>query len=63
MKLATRKMRAPVIILCKCKFNLGGEEKCRTVEGRIDNEQGISESLLQKGDRMLGDIFWHYNIF
>jgi len=45
----------------KCKFNLGDEEKCHVVEGRIDNERGISKFFSPKGDGMLpGDIVWHF---
>lgn len=43
----------------KCKFNLGDEEKCHIVEGRIDNERGTSKFFSPKGDGMLpGDIVW-----
>jgi hypothetical protein len=45
----------------KCKFNLGDEEKCHIVEGKINNECGISKFFSPKGDGMLpGDIVWHY---
>ena len=45
----------------KCKFNLGDEEKCHIVEGRVDNEHGISKFFSPKGDGMLpGDIVWYY---
>jgi hypothetical protein len=45
----------------KCKFNLGDEEKCHVVEGKIDNEHGISKFFSPKGDGMLpGDIVWHH---
>ena len=45
----------------KCKFNLGDEEKCHVVEGKIDNEHGISKFFSPKGDGMLpGDIVWHF---
>jgi hypothetical protein len=45
----------------KCKFNLGDEERCHIVEGRIDNESGISKFFSPKGDGMLpGDIVWHF---
>ena len=45
----------------KCKFNLGDEEKCHIVEGRINNEHGISKYFSPKGDGMLpGDIVWYY---
>jgi len=45
----------------KCKFNLGDEEKCHVVEGRIDNERGVSQFFSPKGDGMLpGDLVWHF---
>ena len=45
----------------KCKFNLGDEGKCHIVEGKIDNELGISKFFSPKGDGMLpGDIVWHH---
>src|SRR5581483_5518588 len=45
----------------KCKFNLGDEEKCHVVEGKINNERGISKFFSSKGDGMLpGDIVWHF---
>jgi len=45
----------------KCKFNLGDEYKCHIVEGKIDNEKGISKFFSPKGDGMLpGDIVWTY---
>jgi hypothetical protein len=45
----------------KCKFNLGDEGKCHIVEGKIDNERGISKFFSPKGDGMLpGDIVWHF---
>lgn len=45
----------------KCKFNLGDEGKCHVVEGRIDNERGISKFFSPKGDGMLpGDIVWEH---
>lgn len=45
----------------KCKFNLGDEDKCHIVEGKIDNEKGISKFFSPKGNGMLpGDIVWTY---
>jgi hypothetical protein len=45
----------------KCKFNLGDEEKCHVVEGRINNERGTSKFFSPRGDGMLpGDIVWHF---
>ncbi len=43
----------------KCKFNLGDEGNCHIVEGKIDNERGISKFFSPKGHGMLpGDIVW-----
>ena len=45
----------------KCKFNLGDEKKCHIVEGRINNERGVSKFFSPKGDGMLpGDIVWEH---
>jgi hypothetical protein len=45
----------------KCKFNLGDEEKCHVVEGRINNERGTSKYFSSRGDGMLpGDIVWYH---
>lgn len=56
---ASQKKSSTVCV--KCKFNLGDEEKCHVVGGRIDNEQGVSKFFSPKGDGMLpGDIVWHY---
>jgi hypothetical protein len=45
----------------KCKFNLGDEGKCHVVEGKINNEKGVSKFFSSKGDGMLpGDIVWMY---
>lgn len=45
----------------KCKFNLGDERRCHVVEGRINNERGISKFFSPKGDGMLpGDLVWKY---
>jgi hypothetical protein len=45
----------------KCKFNLGDEEKCHVVQGRVDNDRGISKFFSPRGDGMLpGDIVWHH---
>jgi hypothetical protein len=45
----------------KCKFNLGDEGKCHVVEGKINNEKGISKFFSPKGEGMLpGDIVWMY---
>lgn len=45
----------------KCKFNLGDEKKCHIVEGKINNEYGISKFFSPKGMGMLpGDIVWDY---
>lgn len=43
----------------KCKFNLGDEGKCHVVQGKINNEKGISKFFSPRGDGMLpGDIAW-----
>src|ERR671918_2256951 len=45
----------------KCKFNLGDEGNCHVVEGKINNEKGISKFFSPKGDGMLPrDIVWIY---
>ena len=45
----------------KCKFNLGDERSCHIVEGKINNEHGISKFFSPKGDGMLpGDIVWNF---
>ena len=45
----------------KCKFNLGDEEKCHVVRGKIDNERGLSKYYSPKGVGMLtGDIVWKH---
>ena len=45
----------------RCKFNLGDEEKCHIVEGRVDNQRGISKFFSPRGDGMLpGDIVWRH---
>jgi hypothetical protein len=45
----------------KCKFNLPAEQLCHIVEGKIDNEHGISRYFSPRGDGMLpGDIAWHH---
>jgi hypothetical protein len=45
----------------KCKFNLGDEEKCHVVQGKIDNEHGMSKYYSPKGIGMLpGDIVWEH---
>ena len=43
----------------KCKFNLGDEGRCHLVNGKINNDKGISKFFSPKGDGMLpGDIVW-----
>jgi hypothetical protein len=45
----------------KCKFNLGDEERCHVVRGKIDNEHGMSKYYSPKGVGMLpGDIVWEH---
>jgi hypothetical protein len=45
----------------KCKFNLSDEKNCHIVEGKINNEYGISDFFSPKGDGMLpGDIVWDF---
>lgn len=45
----------------KCKFNLPAEQLCHIVDGKIDNEHGISRYFSPRGDGMLpGDIAWHH---
>lgn len=45
----------------QCKFNLGDEEKCHVVRGKIDNEHGMSKYYSPKGAGMLpGDIVWEH---
>lgn len=45
----------------RCKFNLGDEGKCHIVDGRIDNEHGVSKFFSPKGVGMLpGDIVWEF---
>lgn len=45
----------------KCKFNLGDEEMCHLVGGKINNTKGLSKFFSPKGDGMLpGDIVWTY---
>lgn len=45
----------------KCKFNLGDEQRCHVVSGKVNNEHGISNFFSPKGDGMLpGDIVWRY---
>ncbi|SRR5579875_3575213 len=44
----------------KCKFNLGDENKCQIVAGKI-NDNGISKFFSPKGSGMLpGDIVWEF---
>ena len=43
----------------KCKFNLGDEQRCHLVAGKVNNEKGISNFYSPKGHGMLpGDIVW-----
>jgi hypothetical protein len=45
----------------KCKFNLPAEKLCHIVEGRVNNEEGVSKFFSPRGHGMLpGDILWHY---
>jgi hypothetical protein len=45
----------------KCKFNLPDEKNCHIVEGKINNDYGISNFFSPKGDGMLpGDIVWDF---
>ena len=45
----------------ECKFNLPAEKLCHIVEGRVNNEEGISKYFSPRGHGMLpGDILWHY---
>ena len=45
----------------ECKFNLPAEKLCHIVEGRVNNEEGISKFFSPRGHGMLpGDILWHY---
>ena len=45
----------------KCKFNLGDEGSCHIVEGKINNDNGLSKFFSPKGDGMLpGDIIWNF---
>lgn len=45
----------------KCKFNLGDEEKCHVVHGKVDNERGVSKFFSPKGAGMLpGDTVWRH---
>ena len=45
----------------KCKFNLPDEKKCHIVEGKINNDYGVSNFFSPKGDGMLpGDIVWDF---
>jgi hypothetical protein len=45
----------------KCKFNLPDEKSCHIVEGKINNQYGISNFFSPKGDGMLpGDIVWDF---
>ncbi|MDQ6723077.1 MAG: hypothetical protein M3Z01_02260 [Thermoproteota archaeon] len=45
----------------KCKFNLPAEQKCHIVEGKVNNEHGISKYFSPRGYGMLpGDIVWDY---
>ena len=45
----------------KCKFNLPAEKLCHIVEGRVNNEEGISKFFSPRGYGMLpGDILWSY---
>jgi hypothetical protein len=45
----------------KCKYNLGDENSCHLVEGKINNDHGISKFFSPKGDGMLpGDIVWTF---
>jgi hypothetical protein len=45
----------------KCKFNLGDEQRCHVVSGKVNNEHGVSNFFSPKGNGMLpGDIVWRY---
>ena len=45
----------------KCKFNLPDEKNCHIVEGKINNDYGVSNFFSPKGDGMLpGDIVWDF---
>jgi hypothetical protein len=45
----------------QCKFNLADENSCHVVEGKINNDRGISNYFSPKGDGMLpGDVVWDY---
>ena len=45
----------------KCKFNLPAEQLCHIVEGKVNNENGISKHFSPKGHGMLpGDIVWDH---
>jgi hypothetical protein len=45
----------------RCKFNLGDEQKCHLVRGKVDNERGLSKYYSPKGVGMLpGDIVWEH---
>ncbi len=45
----------------KCKFNLPDEEICHIVEGKVNNDHGVSKFFSPKGEGMLpGDIVWDF---
>jgi hypothetical protein len=45
----------------KCKFNLGDEQRCHVVRGKINNKYGISKFFSSRGEGMLpGDLVWEY---
>jgi hypothetical protein len=45
----------------RCKFNLGDEQRCHLVNGKINNEKGLSKFFSPKGDGMLpGDVVWKH---
>ncbi len=44
-----------------CKFNLPAEKLCHIVEGRVNNEEGISNFFpLEDTECYQGDILWYY---
>ena len=44
-----------------CKFNLPAERICHIVDGKVNNEHGISRYYAPKGEGMLlGDIVWDF---
>jgi hypothetical protein len=45
----------------KCKFNLPAEQICHIIEGKVNNENGISKYFSPKGHGMLpGDVLWNF---